>query len=42
MDAEGSTEVYIVRTDGRDLTRLTTMTPRCMACCPDWAPSAAP
>ena len=42
MDAESSTEVYIVRTDGRDLTRLTTMAPGRMACCPDWGPSASP
>jgi TolB protein len=29
-------DVYVVRTDGRDLTRLTKMAPRRMACCSDW------
>ncbi len=38
MGAAVRSEVYVVRTDGRDLTRLTTMTPRRTACCSDWAP----
>jgi Tol biopolymer transport system component len=31
-------DVYVVRTDGRDLTRLTRLAPRRMACCSDWRP----
>ena len=38
MGAESRSEVYVVHTDGRDLTRLTTMAPRRMACCSDWNP----
>jgi TolB protein len=29
-------DVYVVRTDGSDLTRLTRMAPRGLACCSDW------
>jgi TolB protein len=38
MGSESRLEVYVVRTDGRELTRLTTMAPRRMACCSDWGP----
>jgi Tol biopolymer transport system component len=36
MGDEDRLDVYVVRSNGRDLTRLTRMAPRGMACCSDW------
>ena len=38
MGPEDRYDVYVVRTDGSGLTRLTRMAPRRLACCSDWGP----